>query len=240
MPGARRGPVSSPRTGPSTMASSASSGMPPGRNTEGGSTVRSTMVDSTPIVHGPPSRTRSTSSPRSARTCSAVVGLTWPKRLAEGAAMPPPNASSTASVNGWAGTRRAMVSRPPATVGSTSGRRCSTMVSGPGQHAAARASAAGGTAVAQRARAVPEATCTMRGWSSGPALHGVDPPDGVGVGGVGAEAVHGLGGHGHQPTVAEDPHRFGHTVIVAGVAGLAGGAGRVTPGRRPGTRAWRR
>ncbi len=42
---------------------------PPGRRTCGGSTVQSTMVDSTPTGHGPPSSTKSTSSPRSARTC---------------------------------------------------------------------------------------------------------------------------------------------------------------------------
>ena len=41
---------------------------------------------------GPPSSTRSTSSPRSARTSAAVVGLTRPNRLADGAATPPPNA----------------------------------------------------------------------------------------------------------------------------------------------------
>ena len=42
------------------------------------------MVDSTPTRHGPPSSTRSTASPRSATTSAAVVGLTRPKRLADG------------------------------------------------------------------------------------------------------------------------------------------------------------
>ena len=36
-------------------------------------------------ARGPPSTMRSTSSPRSSRTCAAVVGLTRPKRFAEGA-----------------------------------------------------------------------------------------------------------------------------------------------------------
>ena len=68
-----------------------------------------------PTGHGPPSSTKSTSVPRSARTCSAVVGLTRPKRLADGAARPPPNRSSSSSVSGWAGTRTPTVSRPPVT-----------------------------------------------------------------------------------------------------------------------------
>ncbi len=50
---------------------------------------QSTMVDSTPTRHGPPSSTRSTSAPRSSRTSAAVVGLTRPKRLADGAATSP-------------------------------------------------------------------------------------------------------------------------------------------------------
>jgi hypothetical protein len=46
------------------------------------------MVDLMPTLHGPPSRTSGTASPSSSRTCSAVVGLIRPKRLADGAAMP--------------------------------------------------------------------------------------------------------------------------------------------------------
>ena len=67
---------------------------PPSRRIAGVTPVTSTMVDSTPTRHGPPSSTTPTSAPRSARTCAAVVGLTRPKRLADGAATPPPNASS--------------------------------------------------------------------------------------------------------------------------------------------------
>ena len=55
---------------------------------------------------------------------AAVVGLTWPKRLAEGAAMPPPNAPSSPRASGWAGTRTPTVARPPVTTSSTPGRRC--------------------------------------------------------------------------------------------------------------------
>lgn len=56
-----------------------------------------------PTRQGPPSRIMSTCSPNSARTCSAVVGLTRPKRLAEGAANPlsAPMFRSSASATGW-------------------------------------------------------------------------------------------------------------------------------------------
>ena len=95
MPGARAPPAwvtassvtDTPGSEPSTSASR-SRLTPPRRSTTGSPWVQSTMVDSTPTSHGPPSSTRSMSSPRSARTWSAVVGLTRPKRLAEGAATP--------------------------------------------------------------------------------------------------------------------------------------------------------
>ena len=48
--------------------------------------LRSSTVLSTPTGQAPPSRTRSTASPRSAATCRAVVGLTKPDGLALGAA----------------------------------------------------------------------------------------------------------------------------------------------------------
>jgi len=43
------------------------------------------MVDSTPTGAGPPSTMSSIRPPRSAATCSARVGETWPERLADGA-----------------------------------------------------------------------------------------------------------------------------------------------------------
>ena len=88
-------------------------------------------------------------SPRSARTWSAVVGLTRPKRLADGAASPPPKRSSSSSVSGWAGTRRPTVVRPPVTTSSTRRPRGTSRVSGPGQQASASTAAAGGTVAAQ-------------------------------------------------------------------------------------------
>jgi hypothetical protein len=58
--------------------------------------VHSTIVDSMPIEHGPPSSTRSTESPKSLMTCSALVGLTRPKRFADGATTASLKASSNA------------------------------------------------------------------------------------------------------------------------------------------------
>jgi hypothetical protein len=50
------------------------------------------MVDSNPTGAGPPSMIRSIRPRKSAMTCSAVVGETWPERLADGATMGLPNA----------------------------------------------------------------------------------------------------------------------------------------------------
>ena len=125
------------------------------------------MVDSTPTRAGPPSRPRSTSEPRSARTCSARVGLTRPKRLALGAATPPSNARSTASATGCPGTRSATVSCPPVTASEAREERRSTSVSGPGQNAEASRNASGGTWDAQDSMDDACATWTMSGWVDG-------------------------------------------------------------------------
>ena len=169
------------------------------RRRRGGSRARlrvtSTIVDSTPTRLGPPSSTTSTSSPRSARTCAAVVGLTRPKRFADGAAMPPPNASSNASATGWSGTRRP-------TVGATAGRRVGDAVGPLAQHERER------TGPERRAPARARRRVRRCAYSSsvgagrdvhdhrmvgGSALHAVQPAQRVGVRGVGAEPVHGLG-----------------------------------------------
>ena len=129
------------------------------------------MVDSMPTGQAPPSRIRSNApagfSPRSARTCSAVVGLRCPKRFALGAASAPPKACSSARAHGCAGQRRPTVSCPPVTTSSARGLRLSTSVSGPGQKAAASARAESGTSRAQSSIALASATCTITGWSAG-------------------------------------------------------------------------
>ena len=183
------------------MASNASSGIPPGRSTEGGETVRSTIVDSTPTVHGPPSRTRSTSSPRSSRTCCAVVGLTWPKRFADGAAMPPPERVEYGQgqrVRGraerWCRARRSRWDRRPC-AGAARLSRAPASRRWPATRrrlAPWRPSEEG-----LGGRDVDDERMVWR-----PALDGVGAPHGVRVRGVGAQSVHGLGGHGDQSTGA--------------------------------------
>ncbi|CAB4736430.1 unannotated protein [freshwater metagenome] len=79
---------------------------PPGRKIVGLTLVQSTMVDSTPSEHAPPSSTKSISSPNSATTAEAEVGLTRPKRFADGAATPSPKDLSSACATFWAGTRK--------------------------------------------------------------------------------------------------------------------------------------
>ena len=62
------------------------------------------MVDSTPTGQGPASITMSMRPRRSASTCAALVGETWPERLADGATTGPPKAASNARATGCAGT----------------------------------------------------------------------------------------------------------------------------------------
>ena len=102
------------------------------------------MVDSTPTGQGPASNSMSMRPRKSASTWAALVGDTWPERLAEGATTGPLNAVSKACATAWAGTRTATLSRPASARSDTPlpGRFGSTRVSGPGQNAAASASAA--------------------------------------------------------------------------------------------------
>ena len=102
------------------------------------------MVDSTPTGQGPASITMSMRPRRSASTWAALVGETWPERLAEGATTGPSKAASKARATGCAGTRTATLSSPASARSATpqSGRFGSTSVSGPGQNAAASFSAA--------------------------------------------------------------------------------------------------
>ena len=70
------------------------------------------MVDSTPTGQGPASITMSMRPRRSASTCAALVGETWPELLADGATTGPSKAASNACATGCAGTRTATLSRP--------------------------------------------------------------------------------------------------------------------------------
>ena len=157
--------------------------------------VQSTIVDSTPTAHGPPSSTTATSSPRSARTAPAVVGLTRPKRFADGAASPPPNASSSATRDRMVGHAQPDGVEPAGDRIARRGRlRGTTTVSGPGQNASASVRATGGTSVAQLVELRPRA----RGARSRDGRPGDPSPRRGGASAssvrrVGAEPVDGLG-----------------------------------------------
>jgi hypothetical protein len=142
---------------------------------------------------GPPSSTMLTAAPNSSRTWAAVVGLTCPKRLADGAATPPPNSFSSCSARGWFGTRSPTVSCPPVMASITAGWRLSISVRGPGQKASARRCALSGMSIAQRE------SCAASGkmhdqWMVGrTALGGKYLRHGLGIARVGAQAIDGFG-----------------------------------------------
>ena len=105
-----------------------SAGIAPWRRIRGSGCVRSRIVDGSPIRQGPPSRTRSRSSPRPAITASASIGGAAPARFALLLASGSSSASSKASASGCSGARTASVGWPAA------GSAGSTSVSGPGQY----------------------------------------------------------------------------------------------------------
>src|SRR5262249_10604634 len=188
----------------------ASRGTPPGRSSVTPPSTQARIVDSTPTVVGPPSSTRSMRSPRSASTCSAVVGDTWPDWLAEGATTGLPNAAISACAVRCAGTRTATVSSPAVARSATgqAGGFGSTSVSGPRPNAAASASAAGSKTASARPAAPPAARGAVGEGGAQrierrPALGGVEPCDRRRVGGVGAEPVDRLGGESDEAAVRE-------------------------------------
>ena len=193
--------------------------MAPGRSTTGAPRLRSTMVDSRPTRHGPPSRISGTASPNSARTCAAVVGLMWPKRLADGAAMPLPNARSRASASGWSGTRRATVSCPPVTALGTRGaaRQDQRQRAGPegrGERPRGRpARRPPSRRAARLGRQVDDQRVLGR-----PALEGKDARHGGRVQRIGAQAVDGLGGQRHHLPGAQQFDRLGDECVGHGVS----------------------
>ena len=151
MPGART--TASAATGAVTAgstsslprtASSNSGASPPGRSSRGTGPVMSTIVDSTPTWHGPSSTTASIFPSRSWSTCSAVVVLGLPDRLADGAATGTPARRMISRVTAVRGQRTATVSSPAVVRRGTVSRHGSTMVSGPGQNRRASSHAAPG------------------------------------------------------------------------------------------------
>ena len=222
MPGASGWPLSA--SGSSGGASSArpstrsmsSRGRPPGRSSIGAS-KQPTMVDSTPTATGPPSTIRSIRPARSPCTWAAVVGDTWPDRLADGATTGPPKARRMASAAGWAGTRIATVSSPAVARSATaqSADLGSTSVSGPGQNA-----------FGERGRLGVEPGDPHGGGEiadmgdqrieGGAALGLIKPGDRGRVGGVGAEAVDRLGRERDQPALGQAAAGLGHGSLAGG------------------------
>jgi len=101
----------------------------------GWETLRSSTVDSMPILHGPPSRTGGAFSPNNSSTWAAWVGLVRLDGFALGAATGCLTKSSTSRKSGCAGERRATVF-PPAVISlGTHDFLGNTMVRAPGQNA---------------------------------------------------------------------------------------------------------
>ena len=141
--------------------------MNPGRSSRASLPRQDTMVDSRPMGDSPPSKIMPTASPSSSRTCSGLVGLKRPKRLADGAAIPPPKAVKSCCAMGCEGTRIPMLSWPPVTTSFTLSAFGKIKVRGPGQNRAASFSATAGSADTQRCRYRGLSRCTMTGWSAG-------------------------------------------------------------------------
>ena len=152
MPGAMMA-VPATSSGRLIAASIASRDRPPGRNSATLPSRQATIVDSTPMGQGPPSRIMSTTAPRSATTSRAVVGLSRPDRLAEGATIGRPARRNRSSARGWFGIRRPTLANPAQARSQTDPVRArgSTRVSGPGQNRMASRSASGVKAASLRA-----------------------------------------------------------------------------------------
>ena len=105
----------------------------PGRRIAGTLFVRSRTVDSSPILHFPPSRMGGQFSPKESETSCGVVELTLEKRFALGAARGWPVSWRIFLNKGWEGERIATVLSPAVTL---SGIICllgRMSVRGPGQ-----------------------------------------------------------------------------------------------------------
>ncbi len=156
---------------------------------------------------------RSSSAPRPWATWAAVVGLTAPEGLADGAAMGPPNASSRSWATGSAGTRSATVSSPAQARSETgeSAARASTSVSGPGQNASAKSFGAR-VEHGQALRAGARANMHNQGIEARPLLGGEDARHRMVVCRVRAQSIDCLGGERHEsPRAQESPRRAGGT-----------------------------
>ena len=105
---------------------------PPGLNITGFSPVKSTIVDSTPTLHSPPSIIASILPVISFTTCFAFVGLGFPERFALGAAIGTPAAFISFCAVSCNGKRIATVLSPAVTSLGTTDFFFKIIVTGPG------------------------------------------------------------------------------------------------------------
>ena len=157
------------------------------------------MVDSMPRWVAPPSITSGIRPFSDASTWLARVGLISPLALADGAASGLPHALSRACIAGWAGTRSAMVCRPAVTMPGIGGtlhqrddegqRPWPMLLRKLSRFAVEPADALGRFQV----RDVDDQRIEPR-----PSLGGINARHRFGVGGIGGEAVYGLGRNGHR------------------------------------------
>ena len=96
-----------------------------------------------------------------------MVGLTCPKRLADGAANPQPKVTNNCNTFLWAGILKAMVSCPPVINLSTCGFFLKMIVNGPGQKCSANDQNGSGISSAQSFTCATEPIWTINGWSAG-------------------------------------------------------------------------
>ncbi len=150
-------------------------------------------------AQGPPSSATAAAAPVSATASAKVVGLGRPERLADGATIGRPNAAITACATGCAGARTATVSRP-ARARSQTRRRIGDRRDD-GQRAGPERLGEPLGAVVEPRDARRHGEVRHMGdqrIEARPALGLVEPRHGGGIGGVGGQAVDGLGGQDDQ------------------------------------------
>ena len=225
MPGRERRRVGTPfargsASGMPSTRSISARGRPPGRSSVGRRDRRRWSNSSRHWV-GPPSRMRSMRPPRSASTCAAVVGETWPDRLADGATTGRPSAGEQiardrmrrARAPRWCRGRRSRDPRPGSPRASAA-----PASAGPARTPRRAALRRGRKRRERGARAARSATWAISGLNARPALRRIEPRDRRAVGGVGAEPVDGLGRERHQAAVRQ--HARGRPRSHRGSAGM--------------------
>ena len=211
-----------------------SRGMPPGRNSCGGSVVQSTIVLSTPIGEGPPSRITSLAGWSIVTEVGEHVGGRRRADPAEGIRR---RGGDAPTCTGQQLLRHRVGGRAQADGVPAAGHGVEHPRGARQQHGERSWPARGGEQFGRRRNLggprielVGAPDVHDEGVTDRPALHGEDPGDRGVVVGVGAEAVHRLGRDCHQAAADEALDR-GETSVVTR---------SLVTARRRGTRAWRR